>query len=116
MSNSYTGNYTRSVHNGRIYFPRKLAAIFDSQSQLFLSTDGCLFLYIGNEYKHLSPVDGYNIRNGRLFVPQATLRMVGIGKMAVIAGVGSGIEIWSEERWKNEEKKIEKERQKNLVI
>ncbi len=128
---SFIGEYTCKVDSkGRILFPaalkKQMAAgeepRFVVKKDIF---DRCLVLYPMDEWQRQnelirSRINPYNKEhnaflrnfyrgaaeivldgNNRMLLPKRLLEAAGIGRTAVLAGMGSKIEIWSEEEYES---------------
>jgi MraZ protein len=124
---AFIGEYTCKVDNkGRILFPAALKKQVPSgEGERFVVKkdifDRCLVLYSMDEWNRQnelirSRINPYNKEhntflrnfyrgaaeivldgNNRMLIPRRLLASVGIDKTAVLAGMGSKIEIWAEE-------------------
>lgn len=117
------GEYNHTVDaKGRLIVPSKFREQLGEEFVVTKGLDGCLFVYENSEWKsleeklHALPLTNANARKfsrfflagattcevdkqGRILLPGILREFAGIGKEAVLVGVGSRIEIWSKESW-----------------
>lgn len=119
----FMGEYNHTVDaKGRLIVPSKFREQLGEEFVVTKGLDGCLFVYENSEWKsleeklHALPLTNANARKfsrfflagattcevdkqGRILLPGILREFAGIGKEAVLVGVGSRIEIWSKESW-----------------
>ena len=113
-----TGTHTYQLDpKGRMSLPARFRAAFAEGAYLTLGQEGCLYAFPSREWGRQSeearatPQSGPEARayarmffgnaepveldtQGRLLVPQKLRSQLGIGREAVVRGVGSYMEIW----------------------
>ena len=113
-----TGTHTYQLDpKGRMSLPTRFRAAFAEGAWLTLGQEGCLYAFPSGEWSRQSeearatPQSGPEARayarmffgnaepveldaQGRLLVPQKLRARLGIGREAVVRGVGSYMEIW----------------------
>lgn len=113
-----TGTHTYQLDpKGRMSLPARFRAAFAEGAWLTLGQEGCLYAFPAEEWHRQSeearatPQSGPQARayarmffgnaeqvdldgQGRLLVPQKLRAQLGIGREAVVRGVGSYMEIW----------------------
>jgi MraZ protein len=113
-----TGTHTYQLDpKGRMSLPTRFRAAFAEGAWLTLGQEGCLYAFPSDEWSRQSeearatPQSGADARayarmffgnaepvdvdgQGRLLVPQKLRARLGIGREAVVRGVGSYMEIW----------------------
>ncbi len=113
-----TGTHTYQLDpKGRMSLPSRFRAAFAEGAWLTLGQEGCLYAFPRDEWQRQSeearatPQSGPDARayarmffgnaepvdvdaQGRLLVPQKLRSQLGIGREAVVRGVGSYMEIW----------------------
>ena len=119
----FMGEYNHTVDaKGRLIVPSKFREQLGDEFVVTKGLDGCLFVYENTEWKILEeklkklPLTNANARKinrfflagaalcevdkqGRILLPAVLREFAGIGKDAVMVGVGNRIEIWSKERF-----------------
>ena len=119
----FMGEYNHTVDaKGRLIVPSKFREQLGDEFVVTKGLDGCLFVYENTEWKILEeklkklPLTNANARKinrfflagaalcevdkqGRILLPAVLREFAGIGKDAVMVGVGKRIEIWSKESW-----------------
>jgi len=119
----FMGEYNHTVDaKGRLIVPSKFREQLGDEFVVTKGLDGCLFVYENTEWKILEeklkklPLTNANARKinrfflagaalcevdkqGRILLPAVLREFAGIGKDAVMVGVGNRIEIWSKESW-----------------
>ena len=119
----FMGEYNHTVDaKGRLIVPSKFREQLGDEFVVTKGLDGCLFVYENTEWKSLEeklkklPLTNANARKinrfflagaalcevdkqGRILLPAVLREFAGIGKDAVMVGVGNRIEIWSKESW-----------------
>ncbi len=120
----FRGEYSHSVDpKGRLIIPSKFRELLGEEFIVTRGLDGCLFVYPMNEWEEFEaklkklPLTDKNARafarfmtagatscefdkQGRILLPATLRAFAGIEKDVILAGLLSHIEIWSEERWK----------------
>ncbi|KAB2954530.1 division/cell wall cluster transcriptional repressor MraZ [Heliorestis acidaminivorans] len=119
----FMGEYQHSIDGkGRLFLPSRFREALGEQFVVTKGLDGCLFIYPPEEWRRLEekikklPFTRADARSfqrfffsgaaeceldkqGRFLLPQH-LRQYGVlEKDVIIIGVGTRIEIWSQERW-----------------
>lgn len=126
----FIGEYEHSVDaKGRVIMPAKLRDDIGEKFILTKGLDGCLFAYSGTEWLNFEeklktlPLTNKNARDfvrfflsgaieceidkqGRFLIPSNLREYAKLDKEIVILGVGTRIEIWNKETWKNGEQNI----------
>lgn len=119
----FMGEYSHTVDaKGRLIVPSKFREQLGEEFVVTKGLDGCLFVYDNTGWKALEeklqalPLANTNARKfsrfflagastcevdkqGRILLPGVLREFAGIGKDAVLVGVGSRIEIWSKMKW-----------------
>jgi MraZ protein len=124
----FTGSFTHVIDaKNRVSVPRKVLDVLrrlDSSEQVVVTAgfDGCLFLYPEAEFERMGDtVDNGSIgeqdvrefsrtfyssaegcpldKNGRMLLPEALKRSVGLEDKVVFAGVGRRVELWRPDTW-----------------
>lgn len=118
----FMGEYNHSIDaKGRIIVPSKFRETLGDLFVVTLGLDGCLFVYPNNEWESfltkLSSLPGskearqlqrYFLagatecevdKQGRILIPSKLRTAAALDKDVVFVGVLSKIEIWSKERW-----------------
>ncbi|MEY8337479.1 division/cell wall cluster transcriptional repressor MraZ [Lachnospiraceae bacterium 62-35] len=119
----FMGEYNHTVDaKGRLIVPSKFREQLGDEFVVTKGLDGCLFVYDNTEWKaleeklHALPLTNANARKfsrfflagatacevdkqGRILLPAVLREFAGIGKEAVLVGVGSRIEIWNRDSW-----------------
>ena len=119
----FMGEYNHTVDaKGRLIVPSKFREQLGDEFVVTKGLDGCLFVYENTEWKILEeklkklPLTNANARKinrfflagaalcevdkqGRILLPAVLREFAGIGKDAVMVGVGNRIEICSKESW-----------------
>lgn len=119
------GEYQHTLDNkGRIIMPSKFREDLGDEFVITKGLDGCLFVYPKNEWKILEdklktlPLTNRDARafvrfffsgasectldkQGRVLIPANLREHSKLEKNAVIIGVATRLEIWSEEQWNN---------------
>ena len=120
----FMGTYGHSIDaKGRVIVPAKFREVLGDSFVVTLGLDGCLFVYPEEEWedfvKQLKELPGSNEarklqryfmagaapcdvdKQGRVLIPSSLREKVGLDKDVVFVGVMSKIEIWSKERWED---------------
>jgi MraZ protein len=129
----FIGEYTYNLDTKRrLAIPAKFRRSLGKKAVITRGLDNCLFLFTEKEWKilaekisklPLSQADArgfarimlagacqVNIDNlGRILIPEYLKKYAGLRKRVVIAGIANRIEIWDEEKWREYQKKTEKE-------
>ena len=119
----FRGEYDHTVDTkGRLIIPLKFREQLGEECIVTRGLDGCLFVFPVNEWEAYEqklkklPTTDKNARSfvrfltagaascefdkqGRILIPATLRKFAGIEKDVVLAGLLSRIEIWSEERW-----------------
>lgn len=123
----FKGEYSHSVDaKGRIIMPAKFREILGDMFVVTKGLDGCLFVYPNEEWKNIEnkfreiPLTTKDARKfsrfffagaadcevdkqGRVLIPSVLREFAGLNKEVVLVGVLNRIEIWSKERWQENE-------------
>ena len=120
----FMGTYGHSIDaKGRVIVPAKFREVLGDSFVVTLGLDGCLFVYPEEEWedfvKQLKELPGSKEarklqryfmagaapcdvdKQGRVLIPSSLREKVGLDKDVVFVGVTSKIEIWSKERWED---------------
>lgn len=120
----FMGTYDHSIDTkGRVIVPAKFREALGDSFVVTLGLDGCLFVYPENEWedfvKQLKELPGSKEarklqryfmagaapcdvdKQGRILIPSNLREKAGLEKEIVFVGVMSKIEIWSRERWED---------------
>ena len=120
----FMGTYGHSIDaKGRVIVPAKFREVLGNSFVVTLGLDGCLFVYPEEEWedfvKQLKELPGSKEarklqryfmagaapcdvdKQGRVLIPSSLREKVGLDKDVVFVGVMSKIEIWSKERWED---------------
>lgn len=118
----FMGTFDHSIDTkGRVIVPAKFREALGDSFVVTLGLDGCLFVYPEEEWqdfvKQLKELPGSKEarklqryfmagaapcdvdKQGRVLIPSNLREKAGLGKDIVFVGVMSKIEIWSKERW-----------------
>ncbi len=122
MKSMFMGTYDHSIDTkGRVIVPAKFREPLGDSFVVTLGLDGCLFVYPEEEWmdfvKQLKELPGTKEarklqryfmagaapcdvdKQGRILIPSKLREAAGLEKDIVFVGVMSKIEIWSKERW-----------------
>lgn len=123
----FKGEYSHSVDaKGRIIMPAKFREILGEMFVVTKGLDGCLFVYPNDEWENIEnkfreiPLTTKDARKfsrfffagaadcevdkqGRVLIPAVLREFAGLNKEVVLVGVLNRIEIWSKERWQENE-------------
>ena len=123
----FKGEYSHSVDaKGRIIMPAKFREILGDMFVVTKGLDGCLFVYPNDEWENIEnkfreiPLTTKDARKfsrfffagaadcevdkqGRVLIPSVLREFAGLNKEVVLVGVLTRIEIWSKERWQENE-------------
>lgn len=120
----FMGEYNHTIDTkGRIIVPSKFRDALGDVFVVTLGLDGCLFVYPNTEWesflsklrnlpgsKEARQLQRYFMagatecevdKQGRILIPVKLREQAGLDKEVVFVGVLSKIEIWSKERWDN---------------
>jgi MraZ protein len=120
----FMGEFEHSIDaKGRIIVPAKFRDDLGEEFVVTLGLDGCLFAYPKNEWEifaaEVRKLPGTKEarqlqrwffgkaaaceadKQGRILIPQVLRESAGLEKDIVFVGVLNKIEIWSKERWEN---------------
>lgn len=118
----FKGEYNHTIDTkGRLIIPAKFRELLGEEFVITKGLDGCLFIYDNEEWNNfegslraLPPnknsrmlvrffsagaADVEADKQGRILIPANLREFAGIEKDVVLAGVASRIEVWSKERW-----------------
>ncbi|MGN1095072.1 MAG: division/cell wall cluster transcriptional repressor MraZ [Eubacteriales bacterium] len=134
----FLGEYSHALDSkSRIFIPAKYREELGETFIITKSVDKCLSVYTIQEWEKLkakldsmpatqsrqikrfifaNAADVQSDSQGRVLIPAPLREYAGIDKSAVVIGVGSYLEIWSEEEWKCENEKEQSEDIANLMI
>jgi MraZ protein len=137
---SFTGEFRHTIDaKGRLIVPSRLREELENdQLVLTLWLDGCIALWSGDGWRHLerqlldqprrnpsaravvraivaSAHQDSVDRQGRITVPPQLRDRAGIARDVVVTGMLDHAEIWSPERWTEEQSKVEAERLDDLA-
>ncbi len=129
---AFRGHYEHSLDaKHRLSIPAKFRAAFSSGVVLAKESDACISVWtpathestvsralagknpLGREYKQLQRYfqgNAFDVEldsSGRVTLPPPLLAHAGIEKDVVVAGVGDNLEVWSRERWDDEQRALE---------
>ena len=123
----FKGEYNHTVDTkGRLIVPAKFREILGDVFVVTKGLDGCLFMYPNSEWEKIEekfreiPLTGKDARKftrfffgsaadceldkqGRVLIPANLREYAGLGKEVVLIGVLNRIEVWSKERYLEEE-------------
>jgi len=129
----FIGEYTYSIDGKkRLALPPKFRQLLGKRAVITRGLDQCLFLYPTKEWRILAkklsqlPLSQSDARGfvrlmlsgamevgfdklGRILVPDYLKTYAVLKKKVIIAGLFNRIEIWDEKKWKEYQKKTEKE-------
>lgn len=122
----FMGEYNHTIDvKGRVFMPSKFREQLGDTFVVTQGLDGCLFVYSNEEWEHF--VEGLKTlpgnkearqlqryfmagaifcevdKQGRILIPVKLRESAGLDKDVVFVGVLGKIEIWSKERWENNE-------------
>jgi MraZ protein len=127
----FLGEYVHTIDaKKRLSIPTRLRKELGGTVVLTRGPDHCLFLYPDTAWQRIAeklsalPLGQADTRNfvrftlagasegeldslGRIIVPDNLRKYAGLGKKVVIVGVNDRVEIWSQERWCELQKKTE---------
>lgn len=129
---AFRGHYEHSLDaKHRLSIPAKFRAALSSGVVLAKESDACISVWtaathestvaralagknpLGREYKQLQRYfqgNAFDVEldsSGRVTLPPPLLAHAGIEKDVVVAGVGDNLEVWSRERWEDEQRALE---------
>ena len=126
VSVMFMGEYNHTIDaKGRLIVPSKFRELLGSEFVVTKGLDGCLFVYPNDEWTSIEekfrniPLTTKDARKfsrfffagaancevdkqGRILLPQILREFADLQKDVVLVGVLSRIEIWSKERWQDE--------------
>ena len=129
----FIGRYARTIdEKGRTSIPAKVRAGLAAGVVITQGFDGCLFMFPASEWEQLAqrvsqlpltdPIartftrfmfanasECCPDRQGRIIIPKYLLELAGVSDEAVIIGSNSHLELWSPERLREEQNRLEKE-------
>ena len=136
VDNFFIGEYTHVLDSkGRLAIPAKFRSILKKGAIVTKGLDGCLFLYIKDDWNKLvaklqqMPVSQGSARafgrlmlagampvrvdaQGRINLPKYLVQFAGLKTNVIIAGLMNRLEIWDEKSWDKYKKKTEPESEK----
>ena len=105
----FMGEYNHTVDaKGRLIVPSKFREQLGDEFVITKGLDNCLFVYDNSEWAALEEKLRFLLgsaatcevdKQGRILLPSVLREFAGIGKDAVLVGVGSRIEIWNKDKW-----------------
>lgn len=131
MASMFIGEYSHSVDaKGRIIVPAKFREALGETFMVTMGVDGCLSVYSNEEWnafvdklralpegrketrqllRHfLAQASVCEVdKQGRILIPSKLRNHAGLIKDVVFVGVLSKVEIWSRERWEDNESEID---------
>ncbi len=123
----FKGEYSHSVDaKGRIIMPAKFRELLGESFVVTKGLDGCLFVYSNEEWENIEnkfkeipnatkdarrfsrfffagAADCEVDRQGRVLIPSVLREFAALEKEVVLIGVLDRIEIWSRDRWQDNE-------------
>ena len=123
MIDMFMGEYNHTIDaKGRMIVPSKFRELLGNEFVVTKGLDGCLFVYPNEEWHNIEekfrtvPLTTKDARKfsrfffagaatceldkqGRILLPAALREFAGLEKDVVLVGVGSRVEIWSKERY-----------------
>ena len=123
----FMGEYRHTVDpKGRLIVPSKFRELLGAEFVVTRGLDGCLFVYPNDEWENIEnkfreiPLTTKDARKfsrfffagaadcevdkqGRVLIPSVLREFAGLNKEVVLVGVLNRIEIWSKERWQENE-------------
>lgn len=133
MNNFFIGEYQHTIdQKKRLAVPVKFRRLLGQKAVITRGLDNCLFLYPFKEWQKLArklsqlPISQADVRGfarlmlagamevnldglGRILVPDYLKKYASLEKKVVIAGLYNRVEIWDERKWKDYQKRTEKE-------
>ena len=127
----FIGEYRHTIDTkGRLIVPAKFRELLGDEFVITRGLDGCLFVYPKEEWKAIEAkfreVSQFSKdarkfarfffagaaacevdKQGRILMPTDLREFAGLEKDVVLAGVGSKIEIWSLEKWNENNSKVD---------
>lgn len=120
----FMGQYNHTIDaKGRVFVPAKFRETLGEQFVVTMGLDGCLFVYPNDQWeqfanqlkslpgtKEARQLQRYFLagaadlevdKQGRILIPPHLREHAALDKNVIFVGVLGKIEIWSEERWKN---------------
>lgn len=134
----FIGEYQHNLdEKGRLQVPVKFRAKLSAGAVITRGLDSCLFLYSKEEWQKIAekvsalPMSNAKARSfarlllagamevefdktGRIVIPGFLRQYAGLAKSAILAGLWGKIEIWSEDKWKEFQKKAEEQADDNI--
>ena len=129
---AFRGHYEHSLDaKHRLSIPAKFRAAFSSGVVLAKDSDACISVWtaethestvdralagqnpLSPEYKQLQRYfqgNAFDVEldsSGRVTLPPPLLAHAGIEKDVVVTGVGGNLEVWSRERWEEQQRELE---------
>lgn len=127
----FMGKYNHTIDpKGRLSIPSKYREILGEEFVISKGMDGCLFVYANDDWKVFEaklaslPLIDQNARQfarfflsgaqyvtvdkqGRILMPQDLRDFAGLEKDVVLAGMGGRIEIWSLDKWNENNSQVD---------
>lgn len=134
----FIGEYQHNLdEKGRLQVPVKFRSKLADGAVITRGLDSCLFLYTKEEWQKIAekvsalPMSNTQARSfarlllagamevefdktGRIVIPAFLRQYAGLKKSAILVGLWSKIEIWSEENWRQFQSKAEQEVEDNI--
>ncbi len=129
---AFRGHYEHTLDaKHRLSIPSRFRAAFSSGLVLAKDSDPCISVWtpearvstferalqgqnpLGREYKSIQRFFGANSfdveldSSGRVTLPPPLMSHAGVEKEVVVAGVGDHLEVWSNERWQEEQEALD---------
>lgn len=127
--NVFLGEFTHTIdEKGRLSLPAKFRPALNDGLVVTRGLDGCLFIFTSADFRALGerrlPMthpDGRDFermfysgaadlnldKQGRILLPQVLREFAGLNGDAVVVGVNTRIEVWSQAAWKAQREKFE---------
>ncbi len=128
----FLGQYEHSLdEKGRVTVPARFRHLLERGVVITRGPDHCLWVFEGDKWEQIaakldsalslagrdsrlftrlmfsSAIDDVPDKQGRVRIPDYLLRFAGITSEVVIVGMNSRLEIWSRERWAEQEAYLE---------
>lgn len=127
----FMGRYNHTIDpKGRLSIPSKFREILGEEFVVSKGMDGCLFVYAIEDWKvfeaKLASLPLINVearqfaryflsgaqyvtvdKQGRILMPQDLREFAGLEKDVVLAGMGGRIEIWSLDKWNENNEQVD---------
>ena len=127
----FMGRYNHTIDpKGRLSIPSKFREVLGDEFVVSKGMDGCLFVYATHDWKvfeeTLASLPLINVearqfaryflsgaqyvtvdKQGRILMPQDLREFAGLEKDVVLAGMGGRIEIWSLDKWNENNEQVD---------